>query len=180
MLLLKRSRSSFFPSRCLSIAINLISIIDWQIKTKTISIIDWQIKTKTENWLIISFLHDQSYMHLYFGLWDQLLPSLGYTAKYFAAVVLLLINCLQLCLPKHGTIDLSMLTACSVSIAANAVYFSINSLTLLNLSLGSRVELSARWRFCTISSNIFFDMSNDSEIVCTSAVFPQNTGRFYK
>ena len=57
---------------------------------------------------------------------------------------LLLINCLQPCLLKYGTIDLSMLTVCSGSIAANTAYFSINSLTLLNLSLESRVELSVR------------------------------------
>lgn len=89
---------------------------------------------------------------------------------------------LQPCLPKYGTIDSSMLAAFSGTYYIKHCLFNflINGLTLLNFPLEFRVELSARCRFFIILSNLFLDMSGDTEIFCTSPVFLKNMGCLHR
>ena len=90
-----------------------------------------------------------------------------------------LVNFLHPCLPKYGVIDPSMLTVCFGKFYSKHCLFtfSINGLTLLNLSLTSRVELLAVWMSWIISSNLFLDMGDDTTIFCTYAVFSHNKVR---
>jgi len=88
-------------------------------------------------------------------------------------ICLPLINCLQPCLPKYGTVDLSILWSCWCGVCIKNIVFriEINGLNLENFLCSSRLLLSQKLMYEKICSKRIRRVATNTKSLCVSSDF---------